>query len=51
VRSSGDNSWCSDSVETEDRNHFFVMILCVSQDIWVAVRWVGMEVEIGKGYR
>ena len=34
--------------QTPDRNHFVVMILSIYQDIWVAVRGVGLE--IGKGY-
>ena len=32
----------------DDRNGFVILILCISQDIWAAVKWVG--VEIGKGY-
>ncbi len=38
MRSSGDNSWCSDGVATDDRDKLVALMLSIYQGIWVGVR-------------
>jgi len=39
VRSSGDNSWCSDGVATDDRDKLVALMLSIYQDIWGTLEW------------
>ncbi len=37
MRSSGDNSWCSDGVATDDRDKLVALMLSIYQDIWATL--------------
>ena len=44
MRSSGDNSWCSDGVATDDRDKLVALMLSIYQGIWVGVRRMELEI-------